>query len=438
VKLTVFQSDKGDCMLVTGDDGTNILVDGGMQSSYTEHVAPFMDKLREDGQSIDLVYVSHIDSDHIGGVLQMMDDLVATKVFEFQTGKGRQWKKPEHTPPGVARVWHNSFKESVSENAVAIADLLATTASLLKTSTDPEIRGLAERNRELATSVPQAIKLRHRLSEEQLGIPVNEEFGGKLIYVKSRGAPQTSLGNLNIRVIAPFKSELDALREEWDDWLKANKEQLGRLQDQMQRDAERIGNEVAVVSGETSPPGDQLGDIRKVTPPNLASLMLHVTEDHGPDVLLTGDGHPQHILEGLKRHKLLNGGGPPKEAGVHLRVLKVPHHASENNMTPDFARRVTADHYITCGNGAHKNPDLAALTALIDARLSDDPAVRTANAGADGQFTMWFNSSSTATEDADNKAWMKGVEKLVSERAAASGGRMKFEFLDEDSFELPL
>lgn len=39
MKLTVFQSDKGDCLLVTGNGGKWMLVDGGMRSSYAQHVA---------------------------------------------------------------------------------------------------------------------------------------------------------------------------------------------------------------------------------------------------------------------------------------------------------------------------------------------------------------------------------------------------------------
>ncbi len=39
MKLRVFQSDKGDCLLITSSDGKNVLVDGGMASSYNEHVA---------------------------------------------------------------------------------------------------------------------------------------------------------------------------------------------------------------------------------------------------------------------------------------------------------------------------------------------------------------------------------------------------------------
>ena len=44
-----------------------------MPDAYREHVAAALGKLRKANKKIDLVYVSHIDQDHIGGVLAMLD-----------------------------------------------------------------------------------------------------------------------------------------------------------------------------------------------------------------------------------------------------------------------------------------------------------------------------------------------------------------------------
>src|SRR5687768_4313221 len=78
MKLEVFPSNKGDCLLLTSSKGVQILVDGGMKSSFKEHVAGALSKLK----ALDLVYVSHIDEDHISGVLQLLDDLVAWEVHD--------------------------------------------------------------------------------------------------------------------------------------------------------------------------------------------------------------------------------------------------------------------------------------------------------------------------------------------------------------------
>ncbi len=51
--------------------------------------------------------------------------------------------------------------------------------------------------------------------------------------------------------------------------------------------------------------------------------------------------------------------------------LKVQHHGASANVTSDFARRVTANHYLFCGNGAHHNPELEVVKAFAEARLKE-------------------------------------------------------------------
>lgn len=99
--LTVFQSDKGDCLML--ESGENrMLIDGGMRDSYTRHVAPTLSQLQKNGNRLDLVYVSHIDRDHVFGVLQMMKDPVVWRVYDFhQTALGgnRNWPEPKVKRP---------------------------------------------------------------------------------------------------------------------------------------------------------------------------------------------------------------------------------------------------------------------------------------------------------------------------------------------------
>ena len=79
MRIRVFQADKGDCLLLTSSDGRNILVDGGLVSTfgsdaYSPNVAPRLADLQKAGARLDLVCVSHIDQDHIGGVLRLLND----------------------------------------------------------------------------------------------------------------------------------------------------------------------------------------------------------------------------------------------------------------------------------------------------------------------------------------------------------------------------
>ncbi len=450
MKLTVFQSDKGDCLLLTGADGRMILVDGGMGASYTRHVAPALGQLRDSGQALDVVYVSHTDQDHISGVLRMMDDEVAWRIYDFAQDKGNTHKKPPKSvrPPEVKAIWHNAFHEVQKENAGEIEDMLAASATILSGAENASIRELAAQQSELATSIAEAIQLSRRIGGEQLGIPLNAPAKGKLMMVRSSPTSSIKVGGMRFSIIGPSADDLRIYREKWNKWLADNKDRVTSIQKRSDEDASKFGAlEIADIMlpklleaeelsrlrlPELTTAQFKLGDREAVTEANLASLMFFVKEG-AKTLLLTGDGHHEDIVKGLKHIKKLKGAG-----GIHVNVLKVQHHGSEHNLDEEFCRTVTADHYVFCGNGEHANPDLRVIKALADSRLSDDPAIRSGNKQAGDPFKFWFNSSEKATEQTSAKTHMRKAESLVHNFAQGSNGQMSYFFLRGTSFDLQI
>lgn len=414
MKLTVFQADKGDCLLLRGADGTNVLCDGGMRGSYVDHVAKTLGEMREAGEALDLVYVSHIDQDHIAGVLKLVDDEVDWRVYDYQHGSGNtRFKKPKAPcPPEVKAVWHNSFRDQVEDHDGRLEDVLVTAmkASLL----DEDLLESAEELSGLVQSKREALQLLHRLSADQLGIPVNAPAGGGLIFAD--GSDPIRLGSLTITVVGPQKEALEELRKEWDEWLEDSQKTIRAIREEARRDAERLGaDEAAVFRSGMLALARELGDRSRVTTPNLASLMLLVEED-GKGVLLTGDGHGEDVLAGLEAAGRLDD-----EGRLHVDVMKVPHHGSEHNADATFFGKVTADHYVFCADGAHENPDLDIVKALIEER----------DAASDRPFKLWFNSSEKVTKE-ERKRHMAKVEQLV-ERETDKRSGVKFRFLKRGS-----
>lgn len=415
MKLTIFQSDKGDCLSLTGSDGTMMLIDGGMDSSYSKHVAPELEKLHSSGRAIDLVYVSHIDEDHIAGVLRLMDDLVEWRVHEFQMESGNtHHPKPRNPrPPEIKGIWHNAFHEVIGENSGPVADMLAAVANTLSANVTASSASLTSACRGLVTSERHAVRLSRRIGQRQLNIPLNEQFGGKLILVRPNPSP-IELGSMRLSVIGPFEEDLRVLRKEWNEWLADNTKFLQEIARRSRTDEERLlGNEMDRIFVPLFERAEELGKRGNVTAPNLASLMLYV-EEPGKTVLLTGDGHADDILKGLAHIDKLRDGR------IHVNVLKVQHHGSENNIHSAFCQAVTADHYVFCGNGEHDNPNLEVVKTIIDSRLKQENGL---------PFTFWFNSSSKVTLKPENKLHMEKVENLVEEAANGSAGRLKRRFL---------
>jgi len=429
MKIRVFQSDKGDCLLLTSSNGKNrVLVDGGMSASFTEHVAPTLAKLNGSTPQLDVVYVSHIDDDHISGILRLMNDLMDWRVFDFQTRHQKAGDKPPKKPksvrpPEIGKIWHNAFHELLKDNAGPIGDMLAATTAVLSASQRPAGKAIFEQHTELALSKTQALQLARRTGADQLAIPVNPEFQHKLMLLKS-GSPKLKVGTMEFIVVGPSETDLHKLRAEWNEWLKANKETLAEIRRKARADADLLTTEVdRLLAPLTQQAGSlvdsqialakKLGNRSKVTTPNLASLMFFVREGD-QTLLLTGDGHADDVLKGLAQRSLLDASGK-----LHVGVLKVPHHGAEFNMTTAFAQAVTADDYIFCGNGFATNPELEVIDLLVKERKRAFPQK---------PFTLWFNSTSAITQPA-YRDHMLAVEKNVANHVTAGAGKVKARFV---------
>jgi beta-lactamase superfamily II metal-dependent hydrolase len=438
MKLTIFQSDKGDCLLLESAGGSRILADGGMKDSYQKHVAPALGKLREQDKQLDLVYLSHIDQDHIAGILQLMDDEAAWRVYEYQTAQGNpQASEPSQPrPPKVAEIWHNSFHEQITKNQGEISEMLAASANALAASVSPAVLEVALEMQNLTQSEFEAVRLSRRIGLKQLNIPLNSPAAGKLMFAGAE-VDSFDFGDLEIKVLGPFEKELRDLRAEWNQWLKEvqTRNRIRQLRQQSRKDEKDMGNDVSRLFDAMELRAEAFGDIKKVTPPNLASLMLWVQEtrtDGGKNTcLLTGDGAFQHILKGLEHHGIIASGG-----GLHVNVLKGQHHGSENNWHPDFCRQITADHYLFCGNGEHENPDLGVVRMVLESRIGP-PSKRSPNPEASRPFTLWFNNHADNPGKAPAREHLRKIEAIVTQ-AAQENPKVKFKFLKGGSFQLNL
>jgi hypothetical protein len=447
MKITLLPSEKGDCLLIEAD-GVSILADGGMPGSYESEVRHFLGKWAANtGKALDLVYVSHVDQDHIAGVLQLLEDTVKWRVFDHKKANGQPATKPPFKkPPKVRRIWHNAFKTMVDESE-AIGSVLAARANSLSSSANPSLLKLADAFRSIANSIPDAIKVSRRIAADQLNIPLNGEFDNKLAMV--RGKEVIKLGassDLAIRVIGPFEEDLENLRKYWKNWLAdpANAGSVARLEAWLE------DNEGPVPHGFGVAIDDELGNRKKVTEPNLASLMLLLEEPKQGGgttrVLMTGDGHARDILAGLTHHGRLTDG-----AGLHVDVLKLQHHGSEHNLDRAFVKCITADNYLICANGEHENPDLRVLEVLLESRLGSGDKL-SPNPEAGDPFTIWLNCSTDYLQKQQSEfIAQKGkpspkltkcieqfdaIEQKLAAAKQASHGRLKLKYLKASPLEV--
>jgi len=89
------------------------------------------------------------------------------------------------------------------------------------------------------------------------------------------------------------------------------------------------------------------------------------TDDNEKKILFTGDGRGDYIIYGLKERGFLSDND---DDYFFVDILKLPHHGSEYNVTPEFFDKVRATDYVASGNGGqYKNPSEETLTMIAEA-----------------------------------------------------------------------
>lgn len=410
MNIDVFASASGDCVLVTTADGKRLLADAGLPDAYEQFVAGPLAELRTANKQIDVAYVSHIDRDHIGGILRMLDHELKWRAFDFSRQGGSRMLQPKvPRPPEILEIWHNAFLESIeatekTDLGAALADNARMFSNIyLASQGGSSAQTLVAEIGELALSVGDAIEVNWRIGKDQLDIPLNKDFGGKFMIARKK---PVQLGGASILVLGPTAKQLTELRKEWVDWLRNSKDYIERLRQRHQRDSRSIGS--ATPADLTSLAGKRtLADIEKdVTPPNLASLVL-LLEEAGKRVLLTGDAGDTSLLEYLAQAGLLDASGR-----IEVDVLKVPHHGAHNSFSAKFARSVRAEHLIFCGDGEHHNPEPDVVKGYIEAILAQPLS-------NGRKTTFWFNCSAERSDEFRN-LWQE-IEGLFDAATTAAG-----------------
>lgn len=432
MKLRIFQSEKGDCLLLEGATGGRILCDGGMAASMRRVVRAELAKLRKKKKVIDAAYVSHIDQDHISGVLALLEDELEWRIFDHHKKNGHAgFKSPKvPRPPEIKTIWHNAFSAQLGGASGPVQDLLAAAAPALIATREPKLMDVGEHLYDIATSIPEAIKVSRLAGPKMLGIPLNKIPGvagpAKLLMVRPKNKA-FKIGSMKLTIVGPTKYELERLREGWNTWLKTNGDTVSKIDKELKKRMDEFSAALTVPAPIDLRDWNGIPDHKGVTAPNIASLMLMV-EENGKRLLLTGDSQQDFILAGLKKTGFLANGH------LHLDVHKIQHHGSEHNVDEDFVRQVSADHYVFCGNGQHENPDLRVIQMVFDSRLGPPAKRALAPQAAGRKFTMWFSTEGDGKADPH----MGKVKKLVQKMVKSSGGKMAARFNTGTSITLTI
>ena len=436
MKLTIFESDMGDCLLLEAKTKELVLCDGGMKGSLKDHVRGELSQLRDDGRELEFIYVSHVDNDHINGVLQLLEDEAEWRVFDLHEQSEDPIRKPKvPRPPVIKGILHNAFKDQVPKINKEIQNLLAAAAPTLYATGLPEFMHVADQMQGIALGIPEALKVSRLIASDALAIPLNQPPGTteerSLLFAGQPG-DEFDVGSMKFTLIGPTKDELTNLAKGWKNWVKSHKADIKEIRAQLK---ERIDEfSTGALMGTPYDLGDWNGipDVKGVTTPNVASLMFMV-EESGKRLLLTGDGQQDIILAGLERTGFLDDGF------IHVDVLKVQHHGSEHNMDANFARKVSADHYVFCGNGSHGNPETRVIDLVFASRMGAASERALSPDAKNRDFHFWFSTTAAAAPDGvERRETFQELEDHLADLEQQSGGRLHLHFNDASSVTLSI
>lgn len=295
----------GDCIWITygtADARHHILVDGGTAGTKAL-IAIKLIELEKSGEKLELVVVSHVDRDHIEGIL----------------GVFKQYGGVYNTTD----FWFNAWKH-------------------LEKYGDYESFG-AEQGETLSAFI------------EATGTPWNVAFGGEAVVVPDGGSlPVKDLsGGMRLTLLSPYPRHLAALKKVW---LKEILE-AGLLPGQAEVELpdpgkwEKFGAGMPDVPSLSKIPFDE--DESAANGSSIAFLM----EFDNKRVLLAADAHPGTISESLQRY------GPGK---INLDLFKLSHHGSKGNTSPDLFKMAPATRYAISTSGTRwPHPSTETIARLL-------------------------------------------------------------------------
>lgn len=305
----------GDALwLEWGDEAAprRMLVDGGPPGTFDVLEARIA-VLPAGARHIDLLVVSHVDTDHICGVLELL-------------------RRAGELGVSIGEVWFNGFHH-------------------LRNGQTPPYDTLGGREGEALTQLIVELQL-----------PWNRAFARRAAKLGRSGAPRRlRRGGLEITLLSPTEDKLLALEPEWEEACR----RAGILP----------GAALAALE-EEAPPEDLLGgdDVealaqapfqRDRTTPNGSSIAFIATFD-GKSILFAADAHADVLVPGLE-HPAVRA----LLARAPLAAVKMSHHGSRANSSLELMRLAPARHYLFSSNGGantkHPHPEAVARSLVANA-----------------------------------------------------------------------
>jgi hypothetical protein len=341
IRLKMYPAKNGDAFLADFG-GAYFLIDAGFASTYQDFIAADLAQLAKEGGRLNLVVCTHIDADHIGGLL------------EFFSRNGT----PDNRGIEVDAVWHNSLRSlpAPTEEADGLPDRMVLEA----------IRRLGFPGAPTASPNPISVRQGSSLAKllRQHGYTWNSGKGSTCI---SEGAALSFQHDLSVHVIGPTTTRLEELRNLWI------------------REVRKLGYKGSSQPCDLSEDAYEMWCARVLPPPVsqakpiAAKGSLRLAEVYTPDASIANGSSITLIISTGNRRVLFLGDAWAEDVVAKLRSLhapttpiifdaiKVSHHGSLHNTSVELLSVADSPCFLISSDGTrHGHPDFEVLAEIVD------------------------------------------------------------------------
>lgn len=352
-EVKMFAASNGDAFLIKDKtlDEFAVLIDGGYASTYQSEIRSELATMGREGRALNLVIATHIDADHISGLIKFFTDngsASSPRIVEV----GRVWHNSLRSMPAPSR---RTRKELSHDDDTLIYEIRRMGFTLSHESSRPDEEIGAKQGSSLAALLLKG------------GYTWNESTGRSAI---DSSTSDLALGsNSRVSVLGPKPERLEALVGQWI----ADLQRLGLIGNELEGerfdDAFEFLNAADKIS--MRPTITEIGHtrnsdktLREAYVPddslNNGSSIAVWIETPTSNILFLGDSWSEDIEEAIEKRA-------PKRLPLVFDAIKISHHGSMRNTSCRLLSLVDSPIYLISTNGAkHAHPDLPVLREIVD------------------------------------------------------------------------
>lgn len=357
--IDVFPAKNGDCFMVRCYDGktkTNILIDGGYADTYHDFLKSYLLVMKELGEQIDLLVVTHIDEDHITGIIEFIKE-------------NGECDNPSII--SIKEIWFNSLRH---------LNIAKSDKKLTEKEKEEKSKKILEgfKNTPTTSGVNEIAGLQGSILSTLL-----QYYGYEKIWNKTFNHEPISIELINgkeirnfepliIKLLSPNHIKLDALKTKWISHLKSNgiEENLTEFDGAYEvfirnLDIDLPKSEVYnITSDGFGVDSLSLKDADDPSPANGSSIAF-ILMFKNKKILLLGDAHSKVIENELMKLQ--------KEER-NFRLIKLSHHGSNSNIgslstNNGFLNLVESKEFLISSDGtSYGHPNLQTIAKIVSSK----------------------------------------------------------------------